>query len=213
MNVAALLFLALVAAEPTTGIIFGTVSSDYDDHAIVGAVVTVWGSDLSDTTRTDTLGHYSLQVQSGLSYVTASSDSYMPTSSDTVQAPNEKLRLDFRLHPKPVEMPVVDTRAEKRSLTNVPHNDSILRLLRRYRFVQIEPWVTRVDGSRIPDSSAIRSNNQKMKAALLAFQRKRGSLFRKPASYFLADTTSPRHYFGHHYIIVASVLGASTRTT
>jgi hypothetical protein len=113
MNTVTLLFLALVAAEPTTGITFGNVSFDYDGQAI--------------------------------------------------------------------------------------HNDSVLRLLRGYRFEQVRPWATRVG----PDSSAIRSNNQKMKAALLAFQRRRGSLFRKPASYCLADTTSPRHLFGHHYMIIS----------
>jgi len=79
------------------------------------------------------------------------------------------------------------------------HNDSVLRLLRSYRFTQIRPWTTQAG----PDSSAIRSNNLKMKAALLAFQRRRGSFFRMPASYYLADTTSLRQCFGHHYIIIS----------
>ncbi len=66
-------------------------------------------------------------------------------------------------------------------------NDSVLRPVRGLHFVRLKPVAARDDrhGRLVPDSAAIRLNNEAMMAACDAFRHRHGDSLRKPASCYL----------------------------
>jgi TonB family protein len=67
------------------------------------------------------------------------------------------------------------------------HNDSVLKPLHDLKFVRLKPIAPRdgAHGRLVPDSAAIRFNNEAMMAAGVAFGHRRGDSLRKPPSYYL----------------------------
>ena len=67
------------------------------------------------------------------------------------------------------------------------HSDSVLEPLRGLKFVRLKPIAPRTGahGRLVPDSAAIRFNNEAMMAACTAYSHSRGDSLRRPASYYL----------------------------
>ena len=67
------------------------------------------------------------------------------------------------------------------------YNDSVLKLLHGLKFVRLKPIAPRAGahGRLVPDSAAIRFNNEAMLAACEAFRDRLGDSLRKPPSYYL----------------------------
>jgi TonB family protein len=67
------------------------------------------------------------------------------------------------------------------------YNDSVLRPVRGLHFVRLKPVAARAGahGRLVPDSAAIRFNNEAMMAACTAYTYSRGGSLRRPASYYM----------------------------
>ena len=89
-----------------TGTVFGTVTNDIDGSAMAGAVVTLWEAD-SDTAVADSLGTFSLRIAPGRHTVKVSCRDYVAGTRVVAIDPGRRIRVDFRIHPKPFEMPAV----------------------------------------------------------------------------------------------------------
>jgi TonB family protein len=82
---------------------------------------------------------------------------------------------------------LVTTEVTKRPADAGSHNDSVLQPLHGLRFVRLKPIAagSGTHGRLVPDSAAIRFNNEAMTAAFAAFEDREGDSLRKPASYYL----------------------------
>jgi hypothetical protein len=186
MNI--LLLLVGITAGPRNATVMGTVTNDLDRSAIAGALVVLWELHAEDSAVTDSLGFYSLRLTPGGHSLRASYQDYVPAVSGFAVDSGQRLRVDFQIHPKPIEMPSREVISAKKPLrhTDTTHNDSVLRLLSGLRFTGRRTWTIRENGVEEPDSGSIRRNNETMKAAMLAFERRqRLSLFKRQPSCFL----------------------------
>ncbi|MCX6844548.1 MAG: energy transducer TonB [candidate division WOR-3 bacterium] len=82
---------------------------------------------------------------------------------------------------------LVTTEVTRRPPDAGSHNDSVLKPLHGLHFVRLKPIAPRgtAHGRPVPDSAAIRFNNEAMTAAFAAFEDREGDSLRKPASYYL----------------------------
>jgi TonB family protein len=82
---------------------------------------------------------------------------------------------------------LVTTEAAAPPLKVKSYNDSVLKPLHGLHFVRLKPIAPRAGahGRLVPDSAAIRFNNEAMMAAFAAFRDRRGDSLRGPASYYL----------------------------
>jgi TonB family protein len=82
---------------------------------------------------------------------------------------------------------LVTTEARGRPLEVKSYNDSVLKPLRGLKFVRLKPIAPRdgAHGRLVPDSAAIRFNNDAMMAACEALTYRRGDSLRGQASYYL----------------------------
>jgi hypothetical protein len=110
----ALLLLVGIIAQPGTGTVFGTVTNDLDSTTIAGATVVLWERNASDSATTDSLGLYSLELTPGRHTLNASYGDYVPTSRAVTLDSGRRVRVDFQIHPKPVEMPAVQVQGIKK---------------------------------------------------------------------------------------------------
>jgi hypothetical protein len=185
-----LIALLSVAAGTTTGTISGRVTNDLDSTAVAGAIVRLWEQHASDSTLTDSFGYYNLKLKltPGRHTLRTSYRDYVPITRAFTLDSGRHVRIDFQIHPKPFEMPAVTIEDRKQWWYDSLHNDSVLRLLRGLRCVTTKPWLK--GHSLVPDSAAIRFNNEAMATAVHAFLRRTGSLFRLPSSYCLHGDNS-----------------------
>jgi len=79
------------------------------------------------------------------------------------------------------------TEARGQPLEVKSYNDSVLKPLHGLKFVRLKPIAPRAGahGRLVPDSAAIRFNNEAMMAAFAAFKYRRGDTLRRPTSYYL----------------------------
>jgi len=130
MNI--LLLLVVITAGPKSATVMGTVTNELDSSAIADAVVVLWGSHAEDSAITDSLGFYSLRLASGRHSLRASHQDYVPAVRGFAVDSGQRLLVDLRIHPKPIEMPsreVISTKKPLVNTANTAHNDSILASL------------------------------------------------------------------------------------
>jgi hypothetical protein len=179
----ALILLVIITAHGAIGTVFGRATSDLDSTAIAGAIVTLWEQNASDSALADWLGFYSLKLTPGRHTLKATHQDYVPATRALTVVSGMQVRVDFQIHPQAIEMPGVRVEDKRESWYVNRHNDSVLRILRGLRCVNTKPWLA--GRTLIPDTAAIRFNNEAMTAAAGAFRRRAGGLFRRPSSYCL----------------------------
>jgi hypothetical protein len=210
-----LMVLVSIAGHTTSSTVSGRVTSEVYSGPIDGAIVTPWPF-CPDSAATDTPGFYNAlgpdstiagsrgfysiraELLPSVYSLDAAHRGYLSTTHSFAIDTAKQLRVDLQMHPQPLEMPAVSIET-----TSVPaeirrHNDSMLGPLRGLKFVHTRPWLKREGESRVPDSSAIRFNNEAAKSALRAFQHRSGSgLFRRHVSYNLCGDNVLYLMIGH----------------
>jgi hypothetical protein len=122
-----LLLLACVLAQPGTGTVFGTVTNDLDSTTIAGAILTLWEHPAFDSTVADSHGCFSMELTPGIHTLRASYRDYVPAARSFALESGTRVRVDFQIHPKPVEMPPVQVEVTKRvRWQRLPGSDMIV---------------------------------------------------------------------------------------